>query len=119
MEQISPSKVQAAVKSGFERMRRFRQARAMFIAEAVGQYYRETYGVTGREPLNLIFSALRTIIPNIVSRNGFTKVSTNIVAYKDYADLLSLALDDLHDKINMKRVLRGGCVSAWFGLGVF
>lgn len=119
MEQVSPSKVQSVVKAGFERMKRIRQIRAMFIAEAVGQYYRESFGMTGREPLNLIFSALRTIIPNIVSRNGFTKVSTNIVSYQDYADLLSLALDDLHEKINMKRVLRGGCVSAWFGLGVF
>lgn len=115
VEKIYPRKVQLAVKEGFYRLRRHRRARAMFIRQFVGQYYSSTRGVTGDEPINLLFHTIRTLVPNLVMKNPVNRVSTEIVAYKDYGWLLGLALDDINRKLDFKNVLRAGIVSAILG----
>jgi hypothetical protein len=117
-EQIQPRKVCAAVKAGFERLRRYRKARAMFIAAYVGQYYREEFGLSGKEPLNLLFAAIRALIPNIISNNPICQITTDVLQYKVYAELLSLGLTSINKKMNLKRVLRAAGVSAMFAMAV-
>lgn len=115
---IEPRKVMEVVRQGFERTRRFRRARAMFIKEAVGQYYREEYGMTGETPINLIFSAIRALIPVIVSKNPTNQVKTDIVDYMSYADLLSMGIDKVERRCNIKELIRGWAVSAMFLMGI-
>ncbi len=117
-EEIQPRKVYSAVKAGFERLRRYRKARAMFIAAYVGQYYKEEFGLTGREPLNLLFSAIRALIPNIINNNPSCEITTDIIPYKTYAELLSIGLTGVNKKMGLKRVLRGGGVAAMFAMAI-
>ena len=118
-EYFTPTKFALAVKQGFERNRRHRRARAMFIKEYVGRYYASEYGLTGDEPINLIFNTIRATVPNLVMKSGVNKVSTEIVEYRQYAYLLGLALDKLDKNIKLKDTLRAGIVDAFFMMGIF
>ena len=117
-EHITPTKVQNTVKRGFERIKRYRIARAMFIKEYVGQYYRTVKGLTGDEPINLIFQTIRSWVPNLVMQNPINKVITRYTDHRFYAELLSLALNQVDEDIKLKQVLRGWVVAALFGLGI-
>ncbi len=116
-EYVTPSKIQAAVLSGFKRLDTYRKARAMFIKSYAG-YYGKEKGLTGDQPINLIFTAIRSLVPNIVMQNGLNKVVTNIVQYKPYAELLGLGLDNLQRELKLKKILRGWIVDAIFGFGI-
>lgn len=118
-ENITARKFSSVVKQGFERNRRFARARAMFIKEYVGKYYAQQYGVTGEEPINLIFNTIRAMVPNLVMRSGVNKVGTEIIPYRDYAYLLGLGLDKLDRKIEFAETLRGGIVDAFFLMAIF
>ena len=118
-EYFTPNKFALAVKQGFERNRRHRRARAMFIKEYVGKYYASEYGLTGEEPINLIFNTIRATVPNLVMKSGINKVSTEIVEYRQYAYLLGLALDKLDKNIKLKDTLRAGIVDAFFMMAIF
>lgn len=119
VEKEMPRKVQLAAKEGFDRLQRYRRARAMFIREFVGQYYANSKGVTGDAPINLIFHTIRTLVPNLVMKNPITRVSTEIVAQKEYAWLLGLGLDEINKITNFKDTLRAGIVSALFAFAIF
>ncbi len=118
IEHVSPNKVQHVVKRGFERMSVYRRARAMFVREYVGQYYSEHYGMTGDRPINLIFSAIRAMVPAIVSKNPINQVTTAHLAFKDYAEMQSMGLDTIQRRIKLKAILRAWVVSAMFSMGI-
>ena len=118
IEAISPRKIQEVVKSGFRRMEIYRRTRAMFVKAYVGQYYTKEYGITGDQPINLLFSAIRSIVPTIVSKNPRNKVVTDHLAFSEYAELQSLALDKIAHRVKLKELLRSWVVSAMFGLGI-
>lgn len=115
---VTPNKIQNVVKRGFERMRSYRKARAMFIKEFAGQYYCDHKGVSGDEPLNLLFRTLSTFIPNLVMQNPVNEVTSEYLAYKPYAELLGLALNKVEADVHLKESLRAWIVSAWFAFGV-
>jgi hypothetical protein len=91
----------------------------MFIKEYVGRYYASEYGLTGDEPINLIFNTIRATVPNLIMKSGINKVSTEIVEYRQYAYLLGLALDKLDKNIKLKDTLRAGIVDAFFMMAIF
>ena len=117
-EYFTPTKFALAVKQGFERNRRHRRARAMFIKEYVGRYYSSEFGLTGDEPINLIFNTIRATVPNLVMKSGVNLVSTEITEYRPYAHLLGLALDKLDKNIKLKDTLRAVIVDAFFMMGL-
>ena len=117
-EEIFPRKFAYVVKQGFDRVAHYRRARAMLIQAYVGKLYYETHGVTGDEPINLIFNAIRSTIPNIIQKHGACKIGTDNLEYRDYAFLLSKALDVIDRRINLKDILRYNAVDAMFGLGI-
>jgi len=90
----------------------------MFIKEYVGQYYRTVKGLTGDEPINLIFQTIRSWVPNLVMQNPINKVNTRFTDQGFYAELLGLALNQVDEDIKLKQVLRGWVVAALFGLGI-
>lgn len=117
-EEVIPIKLQNVVKRGFERGKRYRRARAMFIKEAVGQYYAKQFGLSGDQPINLIFHTIRTLVPHLVMQNPINKLETKIVAQRFYGELLGLAIDQTERDIDLKKTLRGWIVSALFGWGI-
>jgi hypothetical protein len=117
-ENITARKFSIAVGQGFDRNRSFARSRAMFIKEYVGKYYASQFGLTGEEPINLIFNTIRAMVPNLVMKSGVNKVGTEIVPYRDYAYLLGLGLDKLDRKIDFKETLRAAIVDAFFLMGI-
>jgi len=113
--EITAKGISDSVREGFKRVDRFRKARASHVKAYVGQYMSETYGVTGDAPINLMFLAVRTLIPNLVQKEGFTRVVTRLLRQRDYAEKLGLALTDLDKQLKMKRILRAACVDMCFG----
>lgn len=117
-EEIMPAKIQQVAKAGFERMKNYRRATAMFVKEYAGYYYRQSKGLTGEEPINLIFNTIRAMVPNLVMQSPVNQVTTKFTAYKQYAELLSLALNSVEEDIKLKQTLRAWIVSALFGWGI-
>ena len=116
--EITAKSLSDSVREGFKRVERFRRARAFHVKSYVGQYMAEQYGVTGEQPINLMFLAVRTLVPNLVQRDGLTRVLTRVMRQRDYAEKLGLALTDLDRQLKMKRILRAACVDMCFGLGI-
>ncbi len=117
-ENVQPAKLQVAVKRAFQRSRRYRKARAMFIKEYVGQYYLKQHGLTGDQPINLLFHTIRSLVPNLVMRNPVNKLETKILAQQPYGELMGLALNQLQQDIGMVDTIRAWVVSALFGWGM-
>lgn len=114
---LSPNQLQRTVQAGFQRLKNFRAARLMFIRNYTGQYYDRSSGDIGTEALNMIFNAVRTLVPNIVMNFPRHRVESKYLAYEQYADLLGLALSQ-HDKsIKIKEIYRQAIVDAIFTLG--
>jgi hypothetical protein len=116
--EVSPRKFQEAVHRGFKRMDNFRKARLMFLQEYVGSYYDKASGDIGQRPLNMIFNAVRVLIPTMVMNFPKHFVMTPYLAAREYATLLGLALDQHDMKINIRDTYRAGIVDALFTLGV-
>ena len=116
---LTASKVSEACKEGFDRLQNFRKMRAMFIKDYLSQYMLEEYGLTGEKPINLVFLTIRTLLPNLVLKNPLNKTTTKILAYKDFAEILGLGLNELQEQLRMKAILRGAASEMCFsGLAV-
>jgi len=119
MSEVTARKLSLAVKAGFDRLKTYRMARAMYIRNYVGQYYAKSKGLTGEMPINLVFNAIRVTIPNIIMKNPLNKVVSEILPYRQYAELLSLGLDFNQKKMKLKNTLRAGTVDSFFGMGIY
>ena len=118
VEEVTAQKISTVAKEGFERTRTYRRARAMYIKDYVGQYGTQVMGLSGEMPINLIFLALRILIPNLVMKEGLNKVTTEILAHKEYGELQGLALDKLQRQLKMKKLLRASCVDMAFAFTI-
>jgi len=116
--EVSPKQFQESVEQGFKRLRNFREARLMFIRAYTGQYYDATHGDVGTEPLNLIFNAIRILVPNIVMNVPKHTVRSKYVAYGQYAELLELALTQQDRVLSITDTYRRWIVDAIFTLGI-
>ena len=116
--EMGPKKVQEYAHKGIKRLKNFRNARLMFLRNYTGQYYDQDHGQIGNEALNLIFNAIRTLLPNIVMGHPTHNVTSKYVAYKDYAELQSMALTQHDREIDIKNVYRRVIVDSIFTLGI-
>ena len=117
--EISPQKLQEAVEQGYKRLQNFRSARLLFLKQYVGQWYDAENGVVGNEPLNLIFNAIRTLVPNIVFNFPKHVVESDFVAYRDYGNMLGQALTSHDKRINIRDIYARGIVDAIFTMGIW
>jgi hypothetical protein len=113
--ELTANRLGESVHEGFERVKRFRLARESHIRAYVGEYFSQEVGVTGERPLNLVFMAIRSLVPNVVQKEGVNKILTPILAQRDYAEKIGLALDELHRKTKRARLLRSCVVDMCFG----
>lgn len=118
VSEISPKKVQDAVHRGAKRLHNFRTSRLMFIRNYVGQYYDAEQGEIGNEALNMIFNAVRILVPNIVMNHPKHRVQSKFLAGQEYAELLELALEQHSKQTNISDVYRRVIVDAIFTLGI-
>ena len=118
VREVSPRKVQEAVGKGFDNLANFRKARLMFLRAYVGQYYNATNGDIGTEALNLIFNAVRVLVPNIVTNFPKHTVVSRFLASRDYAELLTLALNYQGQVLDLKSKYRRAITDAVFTLGI-
>jgi len=117
---LTAQKLSESAKEGFQRLDRFRKARAYAVKEYCGTYMTEKYGITGEKPLNLVFMAIRALVPNLVQRAGMTRVLTDLLVQRDYAEKMGLALQQLHKKLKLHKTLRSGIVDMSLGgLAIF
>ena len=116
--ELTVKKMQRAVQLGFDRVRNFRNARLLFLRNYVGQYYDKDKGPMGTEPLNLIFNALRILVPNLVMEFPKHSVKSKFMAFREYGELLGMALDYNAKDIELREVLRRWIVDSLFCMGI-
>ena len=115
---VTPRKLQREYDRGYERMRPARKSRYLFLRAYTGGYYNTTEWGDSEEPLNLIFNAIRILVPNLVTNYPKADVSTDIIMYRDYAKLLGLSIDSLAEEIRLKKTLRRWVMDSLFGLAI-
>jgi len=116
-KQVTEQQVQNIVILGFKRMEHFNKVQAMLFKSYVSHYYRETFGIEGSEPLNLVFNTITSYVPNLVMQNPITEVVSPYVEHRQSAELLGLALDADARQTRMKEELRAWVTNAFFGWG--
>lgn len=116
--EISPKAFQEAVSRGFKRNERARRLRLHLIKQYVGQYYDATSGKKGEEPLNLIYNAIRVLVPNLVFNYPEYKVTSDFLAYREYGELMGLALSQEARRLKLREVYRACVVDAMFMMGI-
>lgn len=116
--EVSPVEVQEAINKGYDRLANFRKSRLMFLRNYVGQYYDKEEGSVGTEAVNLIFNAIRTLVPNIVLNHPKHRIRSRYLAHKEYAELLELALNQQDKDLRIRDVYRRIIVDAIFSLGI-
>lgn len=117
-DEISPKKFQQTVQRGAKRLANFRAARLHFIKQYVGQWYDKDQGTVGTHPINLIFNAVRVLVPTMVMNFPKTTIMTPYLAQREYANLLGLALDQQDLKLDICDVYRRAIVDAIFTMGI-
>ncbi|MEM8737266.1 MAG: hypothetical protein AAGG38_02145 [Planctomycetota bacterium] len=115
---VEPEDFIRRVHAGHERLRRFRRARVMYLRQYVGSYYDRDRGEIGNEPLNLIFNAIRVLLPNLVLSFPTHKVTSKFMRHQFYADLLGLALDQNSKDLKIKDTYRRVIVDSLFAMGI-
>jgi hypothetical protein len=113
--EITAARIAESVREGFKRVERFRKARAFHIKAYVGDYWNKTHGTTGENPINLVFLAIRSLVPALVQQEGVNEVLTKILAQRDFAEKLGLALDDLQTQLHLSRIYRTAIVDMAVG----
>jgi hypothetical protein len=108
---ITPENISRAVKASFTKFDHFRKSRELFMAQTVGRFYNRSNSRNGdpekkASPLNLMNTAVTTLIPQLVFNRPKMKVGTGILLYRQYADMLGLATNDLVDRIKLRDTLR-------------
>jgi hypothetical protein len=88
------------------------------LREFAGQYYDKDSATIGNEPINMIFGAVATLVPNLVTNFPKTVVTSKFLMYRGYAELLGLGLDFLAKEMNLRDELRRWIVDSLFVLGI-
>jgi len=122
MEKTFEKRLCRAVELGFQKMETARKARYKFLAQYVGPFYSKNKGAAGSDerkasPLNLMYNAVTTMVPNLVYNDPRVKVRTEVLAYRNYAGTLELATNHLIRKIKLRHTLRKVITDALFCAG--
>jgi hypothetical protein len=122
MEKTFERRLCRAVELGFQKMETARKARYKFLAQYVGPFYSKNKGAAGSDerkasPLNLMYNAVTTMVPNLVYNDPRVKIRTEVLAYRNYAGTLELATNHLVRKIKLRHTLRKVITDALFCAG--
>lgn len=118
VDSISPIDFQEEIARGRERLSAFRDFRVKSLRAYIGPHYDRSGGDVGAEPLNMSYNATRILIPTLVLNFPKHTVTTPYMQAKQYAELLSLALEQHDRKINIRDTYRRVIADALFTLGI-
>lgn len=118
VDTVSPIDVQEEIDRGRERLSAFRDFRLKTLRAYVGPHYDRAGSDVGAEPLNMTYNAIRILVPTLVLNFPKHTVTTPYMDAKQYAELLSLALEQHDRKINIRDTYRRVIVDALFTLGI-
>lgn len=109
--QVDPEIIGKAVVASFGKFDHFRRARSRFMAQTVTRFYTRSRRGRSREedrasPLNMMHTAVTTMVPNLVFNEPRSKARTDILAYRDYSESLELATDSVIRRVNLRMTLR-------------
>lgn len=91
---------------GWERMASARKARMACMREYVGRFYSTWNEQPVSNPINLIWQATTTLVPNLVFRRPQARIRALIDDYREYADVAALATTKLAEELKLKDTLR-------------
>ncbi len=112
---LSPRELQLDVYRGFRRSYNFRMARMMFLKAYIGQYYDSSSGQKGQEPMNLVYHAMRALLPQIVMSNPTYTMKSEFAEYADYGELMALGLNFNAKQLKLKDIFRLWMVDSILG----
>ena len=119
--QLTPQNLSKVVELSYAKFDHMRRARARFMAQMAGRFYARSTPADREDrkaaPLNLLYTAVTTLVPNLAYADPKAKVTTDILPYRQYADLLEMALNHLIHKINFRMTLREAITDAIFMAG--
>jgi len=115
---MDPRTLSRLTNYGFDKMKFFRRSRLMLLKQYVTRMYGPEDQLSNRStPINMIYQAATTLVPNLVFRNPKAKIGTKYLAYRQYADLGAEAVNHLTDEIRLKDSLRRVITDAIFMAG--
>jgi hypothetical protein len=117
---ITPDRLNRNVRLGFDKMAHFRKSRLSFMRQYVTRLYQASRGDqegSKANPLQLMFNATTTLVPNLVYHDPQSRVTSNFMAFRPYAEVLELALNHLVREINLRNTLRMAITDAVFSCG--
>jgi hypothetical protein len=102
-------------------MTTMRSARVRFLNQMVGRFYSQASAGAREElkaaPVNLLHTAVTTVVPNLVFNNPEVKIRTDILEYRQYSDVLELAVNRLIRQNDLKMTLRKCVIDSIFAAG--
>lgn len=118
---VTPQTMSKLIDVSFAKYDHVRKARAKFLAQYVGRFYAKSKPGDQEErkasPVNLIYQAVNTLVPNLVFRDPKFKVRSQIVNFRGYADMLELAMNKVAEDIKLRQELRMVIVDSLFYAG--
>lgn len=112
-----------SVELAFQKMEGMRRARYKMLAQYVGPFYAKNKGGAGdseekkASPINLMYNAVTTMVPNLVYNNPKCKITSQILPFRQYGENLGLAVNHLGKRIDLKMTLRKVITDALFCAG--
>jgi hypothetical protein len=118
----NPRRASKFIDLAFQKMQTARTARMRFMKHYVGRFFGHTKNGQSEDdkasPLNLIYYAATTYIPNLVFKDPEFKCTTKLLPARDYAETLALAVNHLtQDEIRLRLPLRACVADALFLAG--
>ena len=118
---LTPRRVSKAAYAGFDRLRRTKESRLKFLRAYATRHHTSSGKVAdnGRaDPLNLVFQATQTLVPNLVYNDPKVSISAKFMDHRFYAEVLALAGNHAAVEIRLRNVLRKVITDAVFLFGV-
>ncbi len=107
---LTPQRLSKLIDNSLAKTKQQRQFRVKALTQIVGRFYRNGYKagdeVSKASPINLMYTAYTTLIPNLVFGDPKAKIGIDILAYRDYANQLSAGVNHVSKKQNLRGTMR-------------
>jgi len=120
---VTPQVIGKAVAASFGKFDYARKNRGKFLSQVATRFAQRSKPEQGdnedrkASPLNMLHTGVTTLVPNLVWDNPKGRAKSLVILYRDYAEKLELATNDLIRKINLKMTLRKATFDACFMAG--
>lgn len=118
---MTPQRLCRMIDGAFAKTKGQRDARIKFMQQTVGRFSRNTakYGdeAAKASPINLMATAINTLVPQLVFNDPRAKASTDLLAYRTYSVLLANGTTLVSKRTKFKDTLRLAVTDACFLAG--